>query len=96
MVHLLLLLSPRGGGGEGCSGLPFGPRLVHKDAVGRCVMLCQFVTTWCRVTVFMFRRTMAVFMRSDAFRHDASMRIRGRIVTNRNATHEKRIRVGRG
>ena len=28
--------------------------------------------------------------------HDASMHIRGRIVTDRNATHEKRIRVGWG
>ena len=34
-------------------------------------------------------------MRCVAFRHDTSMHIRGRIVTDRSATHEKRIRVGR-
>ena len=34
-------------------------------------------------------------MRYVAFRHDASMHIRGRIVTDRNKTHGKRIRVGR-
>ena len=36
----------------------------------------------------------AFFMRRVAFRRDASTYIRGRIVTDRNATHEKRIRVG--
>ena len=34
-------------------------------------------------------------MRSVAIRHDASIHIRGRIVTDRSTTHEKRIRVGR-
>ena len=34
-------------------------------------------------------------MRSVAFRRDTSMHIRGRIMTDRAATHEKRIRVGR-
>ena len=34
-------------------------------------------------------------MRCDAIRHDASMHIRGRIMTDRNATDEKRIRVVR-
>ena len=38
----------------------------------------------------------AFFMRCVAIRHDAPMHIRGRIVTDRNATYEKRIRVGRG
>ena len=35
-------------------------------------------------------------MRCVAIRHDASIHIPGRIVTDGNATHEKRIRVGRG
>ena len=35
-------------------------------------------------------------MRYVAIYHDASMHIRGRVVTDRNATHENRIRVGRG
>ena len=35
-------------------------------------------------------------MRCVTIRHDAAMRVRGRIVTDRNATHEKRIRLGRG
>ena len=39
--------------------------------------------------------TDALFMRCVAIRHDASMHIRGRIEMNRNATDEKRIRVGR-
>ena len=30
-----------------------------------------------------------------AIRHDASTYMHGRIVTDRNAAHEKRIRVGR-
>ena len=34
-------------------------------------------------------------MRCVAIRHDASMHIRGRIVTERTGTDEKRIRVGR-
>ena len=34
-------------------------------------------------------------MRCDAFRHDTSTYMHGRIVTDRNATHEKRIRAGR-
>ena len=34
-------------------------------------------------------------MRFDAIRHDASTYMHGRIVTYRNAAHEKRIRVGR-
>ena len=34
-------------------------------------------------------------MRSVAIRHDASMHIRGRIVTERTGTDEKRIRVWR-
>ena len=34
-------------------------------------------------------------MRCVAIRHETSMHIRGRIVTDRNAKHEKRIRVGR-
>ena len=34
-------------------------------------------------------------MRRVAIRHDASTYMHGRIVTDRNATHEKRIRVGR-
>ena len=34
-------------------------------------------------------------LRCVAIRHDASMHIRGRIVTDRNGTDEKRIRVGR-
>ena len=34
-------------------------------------------------------------MRCVAFHHDASMHTRGRIVTEPNATHGKRIRVGR-
>ena len=34
-------------------------------------------------------------MRCVAIRHDASTYMHGRIVTDRNATHEKRIRVGR-
>ena len=34
-------------------------------------------------------------MRCVAIRHDASVHIRGRIVTDRNTTHEKHIRVGR-
>ena len=34
-------------------------------------------------------------MRCVAIRHDASMYKQGRIVTDRNATHDKRIRVGR-
>ena len=38
--------------------------------------------------------TDAFFMRCVATRHDAFMHIRGRIVTNRNGTDEKRIRVG--
>ena len=39
--------------------------------------------------------TDAFFMRSVAIRHDASMHIRGRIVTERTGTDEKRVRVGR-
>ena len=39
--------------------------------------------------------TDAFFMHRVAFRHDASMHMRGHIVTDRNVTHEKRIRVGR-
>ena len=38
---------------------------------------------------------MRFFMRCVAIRHDASMYMHGRIVTERIATHEKRIRVGR-
>ena len=38
---------------------------------------------------------MRFFMRCVAIRHDASTYMYGRIVTDRNATHEKRIRVGR-
>ena len=34
-------------------------------------------------------------MRCVAIRHDASTYMHDRIVTDRNATHEKRIRVGR-
>ena len=34
-------------------------------------------------------------MRCAAIRHDASTYMHGRIVTDRNATDEKRIRVGR-
>ena len=34
-------------------------------------------------------------MRCVAIRHDASMYMHGRIVTDRNATHEKRIRARR-
>ena len=34
-------------------------------------------------------------MRRAAIRHDASTYMHGRIVTDSNATHEKRIRVGR-
>ena len=34
-------------------------------------------------------------MRCVAIRHDASTYMHGRIVTDRNATHEKRIHVGR-
>ena len=37
----------------------------------------------------------AFFMRCVAISHDASMHIRGRIVTERTGTDEKRIRVGR-
>ena len=37
----------------------------------------------------------AFCMRCVAIRHDASMHIRGRIVTDRNVTDEKRTRVGR-
>ena len=48
---------------------------------------------------FMYRlpppHTDAFFMRCFAIRHDASTYMHGRIVTDRNATHEKRIRVGR-
>ena len=40
--------------------------------------------------------TDAFSMRCVAIRHDASKHIRGRIETDRNAMHEKRIRVGRG
>ena len=39
--------------------------------------------------------TDAFVMRCVAIRHDASMYMHGRIATDRNATHEKRIRVGR-
>ena len=39
--------------------------------------------------------TDAFFMRCVAIRHDASLHIRGRIVTKRTGTDEKRIRVGR-
>ena len=39
--------------------------------------------------------TDAFFMRRVAIRHDASMHVRGRIVTERTGTDEKRIRVGR-
>ena len=35
-------------------------------------------------------------MRYVAIRHDASTHIRGRIMTDRNGKHQKRIRVGRG
>ena len=40
--------------------------------------------------------TDAFFIRAGAFCHDASTYMHGRIVTDRNGTHEKRIRVGRG
>ena len=40
--------------------------------------------------------TSAFFMRCVAFRHHPSMHIHGRIVTERNATREKRTRVGPG
>ena len=40
-------------------------------------------------------RTARLFLRYVAFRHDASMHKRGRSVTDRNATHEKRHRVER-
>ena len=39
--------------------------------------------------------TDAFGMRCVAIRHDAPMHIRGRIVAARNATHDKRIHVGR-
>ena len=39
--------------------------------------------------------TDASFMRCVAIRHDASMHLRGRIVTDSIATDEKRIRAGR-
>ena len=39
--------------------------------------------------------TDAFFIRSGAFRHDVSTYMHGRIVADRNARHEKRIRVGR-
>ena len=39
--------------------------------------------------------TDAFFMRCVAIRHNASMHIRGYIVTERTGTDEKRIRVGR-
>ena len=39
--------------------------------------------------------TGAFFMRCVAIRHDASTYMYWRIVTDRNATHGKRIRVGR-
>ena len=35
-------------------------------------------------------------LRCAAIRHDASTYMYGRIVTDRNGKHEKRIRVGRG
>ena len=37
----------------------------------------------------------AFFMRCVAIRHDASTYMHGSIVTDRNATHDKRILVGR-
>ena len=40
--------------------------------------------------------TDAFFMHCVAIRHDASMLKRGCIVTDRNATHQKRIRVDCG
>ena len=40
--------------------------------------------------------TGAFFIRSGTFRRDTSTYMNGRIVTDRNATHQKRIRVGRG
>ena len=39
--------------------------------------------------------TRMFFMRYVAIRHDASTYMHGRIVTKRDVTHEKRIRVGR-
>ena len=51
---------------------------------------------WWRGAGCRTHHTDAFFIRSVAIRHDASTYMHGRVVTDRNATHGKRIRVGRG
>ena len=70
-----------------CYGLP-GLAVIEKPAGS--VQTPPQLLGWC-----LRFSTDAFFMRCFAIRHDASMHMRGRIVTERTGTDEKRIRVGR-